>query len=322
MTRHPRTVRSAALLVPALLLLAPLAACSASSDSASDAGYVEPATSYEEAAEDGGGGDAGATSDRVGRAGAEDAAAPRAGRALDDVTVGERSLVKRGTVDLSSDDVATTRHDVQRVADAYGGEVAGQSTETDLDGVETYARMVLRVPVDTFDDALADLERTAQLRSSSSKVEDVTSEVIDTDVRVATQRRSIRRISTLLDQAKDLADVVSIERELGDREATLGSLLQRQKQLRDTTTMSTLVVSVSLPAGEQEPEKEEATGFVAGLSSGWDAFTATATAVLTATGALLPFALLALVVGVPARVLWRRRRVAAPTTPPAPPVAG
>ena len=56
----------------------------------------------------------------------------------------------------------------------------------------------------------------------------------------------------------------------------------------------------------------EETGFVAGLSNGWDAFQGATTGLLTAVGALLPFAILAALVGVPLRTWLRRRQSPAP----------
>ena len=88
----------------------------------------------------------------------------------------------------------------------------------------------------------------AELISTSSSIEDVSTQVIDTGVRVQLQRRSIDRISLLLDRASSIRDIVNIERELSRREADLGSLEKRQTFLRDQSQQATVTVSIERPA--------------------------------------------------------------------------
>ncbi len=219
-----------------------------------------------------------------------------------------RSLIKTGNVVLHSDDVARARFDVQSIVDGHRGEVSDRSTETDEEGTEARARLVLRVPAAEFDATLSELEAVGDLVSSTGSVEDVTTQVIDTDVRVRLQKRSIERISVLLDRATSIRDIVAIERELSQREAELGSLEKRQAYLADVTAMSTITVSIQLPVPEPSPEDDDARGFLAGLSDGWGAFVSMTVGLLTATGAVLPFAALLLLLGLPTAALWRRRR--------------
>jgi hypothetical protein len=49
-------------------------------------------------------------------------------------------------------------------------------------------------------------------------------------------------------------------------------------------------------------------GFIGGLENGWDAFVRAASWVATAAGAVLPFAVVLLLVAVAARLVWTRLR--------------
>lgn len=223
-----------------------------------------------------------------------------------------RALLKKGTVALRADDVALARFDVQKLVDRYDGEIAERTTEADEEGTEERARLVVRMPAEAYDDAMADLEDLGdgvELISSNGSVEDVTTQVIDTDVRVRLQRRSIERISLLLDRASSIRDVVNIEQQLAQREADLGSLEQQQAFLSDQTALSTITISLERTPDNQEPavEEKDETGFLAGLAGGWNALTAVTTGLLTAGGAVLPFALVALVLGLPWLVIRRGR---------------
>lgn len=232
-----------------------------------------------------------------------------------------RSLIRTGNVALRSQDVEDTLFEIGQVLQRTGGEVAEDDTQADDEGEPETSLLTLRVPVAQFEAAMEQLATIGRegegvdLVSSTQRSEDVSTKVIDVDVRVRLQERSIERISVLLDRAASIRDIVGIERELANREAELGSLQQRQAFLADQTSLSTITVSVERPDAEvAQQEEEDENSFVAGLRNGWDAFTTVTTGMLTATGALLPFAVVLLAVGVPVR-LWLRRRQPRPAAP-------
>ncbi|NYI99914.1 hypothetical protein HNR19_000613 [Nocardioides thalensis] len=228
----------------------------------------------------------------------------------------EKAIISTGNVALESKDVEKAAFDVQQVVDEHGGEITDHKTSTDDEGEVRHARMVIRVPAEKFHAAFADLEQAADLTSSSSTSEDVTTQVIDNQVRIRAQRRSIQRIEVLLDRAQSIRDIMSIETQLTRRQADLDSLEQRQAYLQDQTSMSTITVSIERTAEEPRTEKEEdESGFVAGLSDGWDGLKAFGTWTGERAGNLLPFAGIGLLIGVPTWLLVRgavRRRPKAP----------
>ncbi len=233
----------------------------------------------------------------------------------------EPSIISKGTVSLRADDVGETRFEVQKVVDRLGGQVTDSETRTDDDGTVRDARLVLRVPSEDFTEAMDLLEGLADLEASSTSSEDVTTQVVDTEVRIRIQRESIARIEALLARAGTIQAVVSVERELSRREADLNSLLQQQAYLADRTSLSTITVHLQRHPEDGGPdEDDDDSGFLAGLESGWDGFTTVAVGLATVTGAVLPFAAAGLLVGVPAWLLLRaaaRRRRTPVTAAPA-----
>ncbi len=111
--------------------------------------------------------------------------------------------------------------------------------------------MVLRIPVEHFDDAMADLKGVAELESANTNEDDVTTKVIDTQTRLKVQKRSIARITTLFDRAESIRDIMAIEAQLSRRQAVLDSLEKQAAYLAGQTTLSTITVSV-----DQIPEKK------------------------------------------------------------------
>lgn len=227
----------------------------------------------------------------------------------------ERKVIAKGNVSLESDQVGDTVFHVGRIADEYGGEITERQTTTNDEGDISTARLLLRVPVAEFDEAFTDLEGVADLQSSSTGKEDVTTKVIDTQVRIRAQRRSLLRVEALLDRAQSISDIIRIESQLSRRQADLESLERRLTYLNDQTSLSTISVNISLPPKQGERSEPEEAGFLAGLADGWDALKAVGTGAATLSGRLLPFAAVLLVVGAPALVLLRRLRRRRPNGP-------
>ncbi|WP_104107864.1 DUF4349 domain-containing protein [Nocardioides sp. 616] len=284
MTRRIRTAAAAA-------LLATLAALGGCSSSDQDAAHSTADSAAQE-------GDAGAgTSQADAGPGARAAATARP-------AVAERAVIATATVALHSDDVRAARNDVQQVADALRGEVADEEADSS-DGELVWTRLVLRVPTARFGDAITRLEEIGELDSTERDTEDVTTQVIDNEVRIRAQERSLRRIEVLLDRADRIADIVSIESELTRRQSDLDSLKQQRVWLADQTSMSTITVHVERTAAGATPETEES-GFLSGLASGWDGLSGAAVALATVAGLLLPWAVVALALGLP--LWWVARR--------------
>jgi hypothetical protein len=315
--------RAVGLLI-ALTTTAALAACS-TSDGGSDAisGESVPAASDSDSgsgSSNGSGGgadsDAGGSADRS----ASDPAGSGDGPTTPQM---ERSVVSSGTISLAGEDVRATRREVQRVVDAQGGEITDETSETDSEGDPAYVRLVVRVPSAEFGETMSALEQVGVLRSSDRGSDDVTTEVIDTGVRVRAQEASLRRVELLLADARDLKDIIWIESQLTSRQAELDSLRSQQSWLADQTSLSTITVDISRhEVVEDEPEdEEEPAGFLAGLDGGTKALGAVVTVLTTVVGALLPFAAVALVLGLPLWLVVRRRRGAAARTPVAQPPA-
>ena len=219
----------------------------------------------------------------------------------------ERSVISTGTVSLVSDDVATARRDVQRVVDAQQGTVSEEQTDTDDEGDASYSRLVIRVPSKSFTVTMQALEKAAELRQSQVTSEDVTTQVIDTDVRVRAQESSLRRVEQLLARANSLKDIIWIESQLTRRQSELDSLKSQQAWLSDQTSESTITIDIERKHTEKKAkEKSDDAGFLAGLKDGMKALGGFATAMATITGALLPFAIVLAIFGLPVWLVVRR----------------
>lgn len=222
------------------------------------------------------------------------------------------------TVDLTirTGDVAESARTAADIAADSGGFVADEQAD------DHSATLTLRVPSQAHTEIVTKLEDLGEVTDRNRTAEDVTQEVADTKSRIASQRASIERIRALMNKATNLGDIVDIESELAAREADLDALLSRQQELAGLTSLATVTVSL-LEKSEDPPQQDDDTygGFLSGLGSGWSAFVAAGSVALTIAGALVPFVVLGLLVGIPVVVLVRRRRASGSTPPPETPPA-
>ncbi|MFL6023050.1 MAG: DUF4349 domain-containing protein [Marmoricola sp.] len=224
-----------------------------------------------------------------------------------------QAIISKGQVSLHSKDIDKARFDLQKLLDGLDGTIADEQSNADKAGKTIRQRLVLRVPSKNFGkamDGISGLDGT-KLVSRSRSSQDVTTDVIDNAARVRTQRASLARVQALLARATSLREVISIESQLSRRQADLDSLEAQQKYLADQTSLSTINVYLTVPSKKAATHpKGDDHNFFSGLKSGWDHLGSSTNAVLTGTGAVLPFAALGALIGFPTWAAWRRRKVA------------
>ncbi|WP_128092285.1 DUF4349 domain-containing protein [Streptomyces resistomycificus] len=299
--RTQRSVRSAQALAGILLAAAlALTGCSGAGDSASGAG------------EDAGVARSGAKEAAPGAAADSDGGAGSGAQASAPPKVSANRIIRTAELTVQVKDVSKALGQARTTTENAGGYIGNESTSTDSEGREE-THVVLRVPVDRYEEVLGDLEGTGKLRERSAKARDVTDQVVDVESRITSQRASVVRIRELMDQATKLSDVVTLEGELSSRQAELESLLARQASLKDRTSMATITLSLS-ETPVREAAEDDDPGVVDALAGGWDAFVTMLRWILVALAAVLPFAA---VVAVYKRQPHRRPR-SAPCPPPGP----
>ncbi|MXM66443.1 DUF4349 domain-containing protein [Streptomyces sp. HUCO-GS316] len=302
-----RSVRPVQALAGLLLASAlALAGCSGANDSSSDSGgsaaKQEAAQSDAKAAAPGGAADS---------AGGQNATAPPKLTA---------HIIRTATLTVQVKDVAESLDEARTTTENAGGYVGRESTSRDDEGNE-YTRVVLRVPVEQYDEVLTELEGAGKLLERTSKAQDVTDQVVDVESRITSQRASVARIRELMDRATRLTDVVTLEGELSTRQADLEALLARQASLKDRTSLATITLSLS-EKPVQKPVEDDDPGIVDALTGGWGAFVTMLRWIAVAVAAVLPFAAVAALIV----LLWlrvvRARSGRRPQTVAAPAAAG
>ncbi|MFF0150355.1 DUF4349 domain-containing protein [Micromonospora sp. NPDC005203] len=242
------------------------------------------------------------------------AGAPQeAGTGAPDLRVDQRAIIYTGAMRVQVDDVDAAAREVSALVTRAGGFIGGDQRRSA--GADAVTELQLRVPAEKFTEVVDEIAEHGSQLSREISTEDATEAIVDLDARITSQRARVESARRLLARASSITDLVSLENELGRREADLASLEAKKRRLADLTALSTITVTLVGPAAKATEEKAES-GFLVGLKGGWKAFVASLTVLLTVLGALLPWLL---AIGVPVAVLLlvlrRRKKASMPTAP-------
>ncbi|MFK7921162.1 MAG: DUF4349 domain-containing protein [Bacteroidia bacterium] len=144
----------------------------------------------------------------------------------------ERKIIKNATMSLIVSDVDTVRTQVSALAETYGGYV--QTGELN--------QITLRIESQYLDAAMTKVEAFGKVDSRSVRSQDVTEQYFDLESRINSLTKTRARYLELLDQAENVQDILSVEKELERVTQELESLQGRYKLLSDQVAYSTLTV--------------------------------------------------------------------------------
>lgn len=134
-----------------------------------------------------------------------------------------------------------------------------------------YGNYAVRIPQEKFDTFIARAGALCHVVYSGSNVQDVSEMYYDTAGRLETQKTKLERLQTLLSQAKDMEDIITIESAISDTEGQIESLSGELRHYDSQVDYATVTLSLS-EVYQLSNVEQPATGFlsrVAGaLSSG------------------------------------------------------
>ncbi|UQX89558.1 DUF4349 domain-containing protein [Jatrophihabitans telluris] len=230
----------------------------------------------------------------------------------------QRDMVYTATLAVQVGDVDAAANKVSALAISLGGRVDGDDRSSTK--AETpIATLVLRLPPDKLDRALAGSVGLGKELGRTLKGEDVTSAHADVSARVSALRTSVQRLHTFLAHSGSISDLVSLESQLTKRESELESTVAQQRALADSIALASLTVTLSkkasVPAAVVK-RSHDPSGFGRAVGAGWHALVLSWRYLAAGLGYAGPFLLLTLALGLPA--LWLRRRLSGSVNPVSP----
>jgi len=200
------------------------------------------------------------------------------GQALPPLPANERMVVKNGALSVQVSDLAEA---VQRanavVAGIPGAYVAASSTTYRAEdqsgapkplpaesrtlppvpirptpGLVQTANLTIKVPVDAFGDALQRLRDLGKSVQESISTQEVTEEYVDLDAQVRNLEATEQQYVRLLDRAQRIEEILPLQQRLQDVRSQIERLRGRMNLLQRRTDLSTITLTLTLPAKGSE----------------------------------------------------------------------
>ncbi len=192
------------------------------------------------------------------------------------------------------------------VARRHGGFVLSTLVEA---GDAKSGRLVIRVPAESFERALTDIESLGEVDREVVSGEDVSQEFVDLQARLRNAEAQEKVLLKLMNRSKSVQDTIDVQRELQTIQLLSEQLSGRLRYLEDQTSFST----ITLALGEKGAPAVASSGI---LEQAWNNATKTfytvVSAVILGAGFALPLVILLAIVLLIARLVrpflpWRSR---------------
>lgn len=154
-----------------------------------------------------------------------------------------RKLIKNGNATVEVESLENMEAIIQNFAEKYQGYI------TDTYSNENSLSATLKIPAENFDSAMESTGSLGKVKYKSENSQDVTEEFYDLDSRINTKKILKEKLEKYLTQAKNMTELMEIERELNMVVSDLESMEGRMKRLSNQISYSTLYLYVQLPIG-------------------------------------------------------------------------
>ncbi len=151
----------------------------------------------------------------------------------------DKKIIKNATVDIEINDYKKYYFSLKEKIRNLGGYVAQE--EQSKSDYKIQNTVVIKVPVDQFDNAVASLttgfEKINEMKISS---QDVSAEYVDTRSRIEAKKQFRNRYMDLLKQAKNMEEILSVQSEINNIQEEIESATGRLNYLGQSSAYSTI----------------------------------------------------------------------------------
>lgn len=251
----------------------------------------------------------------------------------------DRLVIRMKTLRVEVKDVTASVESVRQTAKKFDGVITALQIASAVDGpIYRYDEAVgtqsgalagyvtVRVPVEDFEAFVTDISKLGTVRSQSESSDDVTQQHVDLSARLKNLRAEEVRLRDFFDAAKDVEDMLAVERELSRVRGEIESLDAQVSYLERQAAMATVTIELTEPSSIVSPGGDD-WGFRDAVTAGIRGAAQVLKVLIVVLITVAPYALVGLLAffGIRALVRARRRRVhgappaksSDPTTPDA-----
>lgn len=199
------------------------------------------------------------------------AAAPDpGGEGYDETTsyTADLKIIRTGNLSLETENFDDADALIRQTVTKYGGILA----ESSVAGVvgERWANYTARVPSESFEDFFYAVSGDCTVTNQSITAEDVTERYTDLSTQLETNKKKYERLLELMDSAKTLTDLYSIQSEIADVEYEIDSITGILNGMDSRVSYSTIYIALNETNRESAVPEDPgfAASFAAALKNG------------------------------------------------------
>ena len=165
-------------------------------------------------------------------------------------------MIRNATLAVTAENVDQVVAFARDAATGVGGYVFSSSNS--YQGDEKHAQITLHVPFDQFDtviNRLRDAPGLHRVDTEATTSQDVTAEFVDAEARVRNLQATEQSLLALLDQAKQIDDILRVQTELGGVRGEIEALQGRLNYLSRLTDLSTITLTVAPSTATAKPDR-------------------------------------------------------------------
>ena len=183
-----------------------------------------------------------------------------------------KKIVKNGTLRIKTDAFDGSKKRIDRVVKSLNGYYENE----ELDKTDTLIqyRLIIRLPSKNFEQLVKGIETGKdEIVFKKVNVNDVTEEFLDIETRLENKRKYLKRYKELLEKAKNVQEILSIEENIRQLMEEIESKEGRLKYLNDQVDLSTLRINLfkEYPAKINKPAESPFSSKAGdSLGKGWN----------------------------------------------------
>ena len=158
----------------------------------------------------------------------------------------EKKLIKTGNLTIETDSLDKSNSAIEAWVKNYDGFISNSSV------TERNAWFCIKVPSAKFEDAMNNTSGIGRVLTHGTNVDDVSEQYYDLESRIKNKKTMKEKLEGYLKQAKDVKDLLQIERELNSVISNIDSMEGNLKRLSNQVQYSTINVNIVLPANHDE----------------------------------------------------------------------
>ncbi|MFH1829453.1 MAG: DUF4349 domain-containing protein [Pseudomonadota bacterium] len=163
--------------------------------------------------------------------------------------ISEQKIIRSASLTIEVRDIEKAQEEARLLVEGMGGMISHSSSFEDDAGIKSL-RLMLRVPQDKLDSAIAKIKAIGHVRAEDIQGIDVTEEYVDMQIRLANAMKLENRLLTLLEtKTSKLKDVLDTEKELARVREKIESMEGRKRLYDNRINMSTIQVTFTEPRG-------------------------------------------------------------------------